>query len=48
MAHRMSHGRRGKLLVLTNIAFPLILDCFFFYIHFALSMLFAYGLGWAS
>jgi MFS family permease len=45
MAHRMSHGRRGKLLVLTNIAFPLILIAFSFTSTFALSMLFAYGLG---
>lgn len=45
MAHRMSHGRRGKLLVLTNIAFPLILIAFSFTSIFALSMLFAYGLG---
>jgi len=45
MAHRMSHGRRGKLLVLTNIAFPLILIAFSFTSIFSVSMLFAFGLG---
>lgn len=45
MAHRMSHGWRGRLLVLTNIAFPLILIAFSFTSIFPLSMLFAYGLG---
>lgn len=45
MAHRMSHGRRGKLLVLTNIAFPLILIAFSFTSTFFLSMFLAYGLG---
>ena len=45
MAHRMSHGQRGRLLVLTNIAFPLILIAFSFTSIFALSMLLAYGLG---
>jgi len=45
MAHRMSHGRRGRLLVLTNIAFPLILIGFSLTSMFALSTLLAYGLG---
>jgi len=45
MAHRLSHGKRGKLLVLTNIAFPLILIAFSFTSSFAFSMLLAYGLG---
>ena len=30
LAHRVSHGRRGQLLVVTNIAFPLILIAFSF------------------
>jgi MFS family permease len=43
--HRFSHGRRGKILVLTNIAFPLILIAFSFTSNYLLSLLFAYGLG---
>lgn len=45
MAHRLSHGRRGRWLVLTNIAFPLILIAFSLTSRFALSALLAYGLG---
>jgi MFS family permease len=45
MAHRLSHGRRGRWLVLTNIAFPLILIAFSLTSVFALSALLAYGLG---
>ena len=45
LAHRVSHGRRGKLLVLTNIAFPLILVAFSFTSLYSLSLLLAYGLG---
>ncbi len=43
--HRISHGRRGQLLVITNIAFPLILIVFSFTSLFPLSLLLAYGLG---
>jgi MFS family permease len=45
LAHRVSHGRRGQLLVLTNIAFPLILIAFAFTSFYPLSLLLAYGLG---
>ena len=45
MAHRTSHGLRGRLLVLANIAFPLILIAFSFTSIFTLSIVFAYGLG---
>jgi MFS family permease len=45
LAHRGSHGRRGKLLVLTNIAFPLILVAFSFISVLPISLLLAYGLG---
>ena len=45
LANRMSHGRRGKLLILTNIAFPLIFIAFAFTSAFWLSLLLAYGLG---
>jgi MFS family permease len=45
LAHRVSHGRRGQLLVVTNIAFPLILIAFAFTTIYPLSLLLAYGLG---
>jgi MFS family permease len=45
LAHRISHGRRGQLLVITNIAFPLILIAFSFTSLYPLSLLFAFGLG---
>jgi MFS family permease len=45
LASRASHGHRGKLLVITNIAFPLILIAFSFSSSFPLALLFAYGLG---
>jgi MFS family permease len=45
LAHPISRGRRGQLLVITNIAFPLILIAFSFISIFPLSLLLAYGLG---
>jgi MFS family permease len=45
LTHRAIHGRRGQLLVLTNIAFPLILIAFSFASVYPLSLLLAYGLG---
>ena len=45
LAHRISHGRRGQLLVWTNIAFPLLLIGFAFTTLYPLSLLLAYGLG---
>jgi len=45
LAHRMTHGRRGKLLVLTNIVFPLTLIAFSYTSLLWLSLLFSYGLG---
>jgi MFS family permease len=45
LAHRVSNGRRGQLLVLTNIAFPLILIAFSFTSLYPLSLVLAFGLG---
>lgn len=45
LAHRARNGRRGRLLVLTNIAFPLILIAFAFTSWFPLALVLAYGLG---
>jgi MFS family permease len=45
VAQRANHGRRGQVLVLTNIAFPLILIAFSWTSLFPLSLLLAYGLG---
>ncbi len=45
LAHQVSNGRRGQLLVLTNIAFPLILIAFSFTTLYPLSLALAYGLG---
>ncbi len=45
LARRAIHGRRGQLLVLTNIAFPLVLIAFSFTSLYPVSLLFAYGLG---
>ncbi len=45
LAHRVSRGRRGRFLVLANIAFPLILIAFSFTSLLPLSLLLAYGLG---
>jgi Bacterial protein of unknown function (DUF894). len=45
LAHRVSNGRRGQLLVLTNIAFPLILITFSFTTLYPLALVLAYGLG---
>jgi MFS family permease len=45
LANRISNGRRGQLLVITNILFPLILIVFSFTNLFPLSLVLAYGLG---
>ncbi|HET7143421.1 MAG TPA: MFS transporter [Anaerolineales bacterium] len=45
LAHRISNGRRGQLLVLTNIAFPLILIAFAFTTLYPLSLVLSFGLG---
>jgi MFS family permease len=45
LAHRVSHGHRGQLLVLTNIAFPLILIAFAFTSLLPVALVLAFGLG---
>ena len=45
LANHVSNGRRGQLLVLTNIAFPLILIAFAFTSLLPLSLILAFGLG---
>lgn len=45
LATRFGDGRRGKLLVLTNIAFPLLLIAFSFVSYFPLSLVLSFGLG---
>lgn len=45
LAHRVSNGRRGQLLVFTNIAFPLLLIAFAFTSLYSLSLALAFGLG---
>ncbi|MCE9645706.1 MAG: MFS transporter [Chloroflexi bacterium] len=45
LANRVSNGRRGQLLVITNIAFPLLLIAFSFTTLYPLSLVLAYGLG---
>jgi len=45
LAHRVSHGRRGQLLVVTNIVFPLILIAFAFTALLPLALVLAFGLG---
>jgi MFS family permease len=45
LAHRVSNGRRGQLLVWTNIGFPLILIAFSFTSLYPLSLMLAFGLG---
>ena len=45
LANHFSNGRRGKLLVITNIAFPLILIAFAFTSLLPLSLILAFGLG---
>jgi MFS family permease len=45
LATRFGDGRRGKLLVLTNIAFPLLLIAFSFVSYFPLSLALSFGLG---
>ena len=45
LAHRVSNGRRGKWLVITNIAFPIILIAFSFTTVYPISLMLAFGLG---
>jgi MFS family permease len=45
LAHRVSNGRRGQLLVWTNIAFPLFLMAFAFTTWIPLALVLAFGLG---
>jgi MFS family permease len=45
LAHRVSVGRRGQLLVWTNLAFPLILVAFAFTTFIPLVLVLAFGLG---
>ena len=45
LAHRVSNGRRGQWLVITNIVFPILLVIFSFTSFYPLSLLLAYGLG---
>lgn len=45
LAHRVSMGHRGQLLVWTNLAFPLILIAFAFTTWIPLVLLLAFGLG---
>jgi len=45
LASQFGNGRRGQLLVLTNIAFPVILVAFSFTSFYPLSLVLAYGLG---
>jgi MFS family permease len=45
LMNNVGHGKRGRLLVLTNIAFPLILILFSFTMSLPLALVLAYGLG---
>jgi MFS family permease len=45
LASRFGDGRRGKLLVVTNLAFPLILIAFSVTSFYPLSLVLAFGLG---
>jgi MFS family permease len=45
LAHRVSSGRRGQFLVLTNILFPILLIAFSFTSIYSLSLALAFGLG---
>jgi MFS family permease len=45
LVNNLGHGRRGKLLVLINIAFPLVLMAFSFTLSYPLALVLAYGLG---
>jgi MFS family permease len=45
LANRASNGKRGQLLVFTNILFPLVLIAFSFTTFYPLSLVLAYGLG---
>lgn len=45
LMYGLSHGKRGKLLVAVNIAFPIILMLFAFTSNFVPALVLAYGLG---
>ena len=45
LAHRVANGRRGKWMVWTNAAFPVILAAFAFTSNYYVALLFAFGLG---
>ncbi len=45
LVHRVTHGKRGMVLVITNLAFPLILIAFAFTASLPMSLVLAYGLG---
>jgi MFS family permease len=45
LMYGISHGRRGKLLVVVNIAFPILLMAFAFTTSFAPALVLAFGLG---
>ena len=45
LMYGISHGRRGKLLVAVNIAFPIILMAFAFTSHLPPALILAFGLG---
>ena len=45
LMYGISHGKRGKLLVVVNIAFPIILMTFAFTSSFAPALVLAFGLG---
>lgn len=45
LAGRFSHGRRGKILLVTNLTFPLILMAFSLNIYYPLTLALAFGLG---
>ncbi len=45
LMYGLSHGRRGKLLVAVNIAFPILLMAFAFTVSFVPALLLAFGLG---
>ena len=45
LAHRVANGRRGKWMVWTNAAFPVILAAFAFTSNYYLALVFAFGLG---
>jgi MFS family permease len=45
LMYGISHGRRGKLLVVVNIAFPILLMLFAFTTQFVPALILAFGLG---